>query len=250
MSLLVVLQSLPRGIKHGEKPIKRSPFLKAATVQLATTDSCLVVHLIRRSSGKHSWACAPILKAVLCDERFIKVGCALEEDFMDLYDLWGGLDGKSRFDLGLLGGRGNQFGLKGLSKNILDLDLPKPKEIAKSDWSTLPLSEDQIIYSARDAWAGVAIAERLATYDPDNFSYESLVSILPQTEPPISELISKRHRRDRAKQALKQILARYPDRHRIPPSIQVHVRELRRLIKIPVIEPRQVLDVSHLIEMD
>ena len=154
----------------------------------------MVIHLARRS-GKHSQACAPILKAVLCDEQFVKAGCALDEDLMSLYELWNGLDAKSRFDLGFLGGRSNRYGLKSLSKGLLGVDLPKPREVALSDWSMIPLTEHQIVYSARDAWAGAAIAKQLALYDPTTFGHESLVKTLVQTEPSISELIEKQRRR-------------------------------------------------------
>jgi hypothetical protein len=88
----------------------------------------------------------------------------------------------------------------------------KPKEIAISDWSAVPLTEKQIVYSARDAWAGAATAEKLAKYDPDMFSHESLVLSLPETEPTISELVAKQRRRDRAKRDLRRLLAPYPEK--------------------------------------
>jgi hypothetical protein len=102
------------------------------------------------------------LKAIICDEQFVKTGCAIDEALMSLYDLWGGLHAKYRMDLGWLGGkqRTNRYGLKALSEGLLGVDLPKPKEIDISDWSAVPLTEKQIVYSARDAWAGAAIAKK------------------------------------------------------------------------------------------
>ena len=253
-------QSLPRRSKY--KHLERSPFHCAATVQLATPDSCLVIHLARRS-GRHSKACIPILKAVLCDEQFVKAGCAVDEDLMSLYELWDGLDAKSRLDLGLLGAgtpnkqqqqqqQQRRFGLKTLSKGLLGVDLPKQHEITMSDWSVVPLTEAQIMYSARDAWAGAAIAETLAAYDPDTFSHASLVSTLPHCETPIAELVSRQQRRDQSKLQLGRIVAQYPDKSRMPRSIQAHVRELRERINAPVMmraEPRLVfLDVDPLSE--
>jgi hypothetical protein len=65
----------------------RASFQGPATVQLATPDSCLVVHLVR-TSGRRSQACSPILKAVLCDEMFVKAGCAIDDDLLALSELW------------------------------------------------------------------------------------------------------------------------------------------------------------------
>lgn len=251
------VESLPRRSKY--RHLERSPFFSAATVQLATPDSCLVIHLARRS-GRHSQACAPILKAVLCDEQFVKAGCAIDEDLMSLYEIWGGLDATSRLDLGWLGGGGagggdgtdmqppprRRFGLKTLSKGLLGVDLPKPEDIATSDWSVVPLTEAQIMYSARDAWAGAAIAETLALYDPDTFHHTSLVSTLGRNEIPIAELVVRQQQRDQAKSQLRRILSQYPDKSTMPRSSQARVRELRERIKVPVMERRLVFDVDPL----
>lgn len=240
------IESRPRRWRN---KVERSPFYTAATVQLATTDSCLVIHLARRS-GKHSQACAPILKAVLCDEQFVKAGCALDEDLISLYELWNGLDAKSRFDLGFLGSRSNRYGLKSLTKGLLGVDLPKPREVMLSDWSMIPLNEHQIIYSARDAWAGAAIANQLALHDPTTFGHAALVKTLVQTEPSISELVEKQRRRDRAKRDLRTLLTPYLQNHdtdeALPEHIQSQVHYLRSLIKAPVIEPRLLFDVDFL----
>lgn len=244
-----LLQSLPKTrLKKGDK----SPFDKAATVQLATSESCLVIHLARRS-GKHSMACAPILKAILCDKQFVKAGCALDEDLMALYELWDGLDAKSRLDLGFLGGtkRSNRFGLKTLSKGLLEVDLPKPKEVAVSDWSAVPLVENQIVYSARDAWAGAAIAEKLAKYDPNTFSHGELIRYLPQIEPSISDLVAKQRRRNLAKRDLEQLLALYRSKmSEVPEDVQSKIHNLRGLIKTRVIDPHLIFEVEDLVNME
>jgi ribonuclease D len=178
----------------------RSSFDDASTVQLATPDSCLVVHLVRGCSGRHSQVCAPVLKAVLCDEQYVKAGCALDDDMMALYEVWGGLKAKSRLDLGFIGtgssGQKNnnnkrRSGLKTLSRAVIGVDLPKPKKISMSDWSSVPLTEKQIIYSARDAWAGAAIVNKLAEYDSDTFGHEALVRSLQHSETPISKLVDR-----------------------------------------------------------
>jgi hypothetical protein len=116
-----------------------------ATVQVATPDSCLVVHLVR-GLGRHSQACAPILKAMMCDEQFIKAGRGLDKDVLELHILWNGLDAKSRLDLGGIGGNKNnkKRGLKALSQHIWGVHLTKPKAQTLSDWSHVPLTEHQI----------------------------------------------------------------------------------------------------------
>jgi len=223
---------------------ERSPFDTAATVQLATSKSCLVIHLARRS-GKYSQACVPILKAVLCDEKFVKAGCGIDDDLISLHGLWGNLDAKSRLDLSFVGGgQSNQYGLKSLSKGLLGVDLPKPKKVTLSDWRIVPLSERQIIYSARDAWAGAAIAEKLAEYDPMTFSHETLVKTLPQIEPSISELVTKKQQRDRARKDLQRLLTPYRDMSwdEVPEDIQAQARDLRLLIKTPVNKPRLIFE--------
>eukprot|EP00429_Kryptoperidinium_foliaceum_P055297 CAMPEP_0176083814 /NCGR_PEP_ID=MMETSP0120_2-20121206/41939_1 /TAXON_ID=160619 /ORGANISM="Kryptoperidinium foliaceum, Strain CCMP 1326" /LENGTH=353 /DNA_ID=CAMNT_0017417611 /DNA_START=192 /DNA_END=1253 /DNA_ORIENTATION=- len=225
----------------------RSPFDNAATIQLATTDSCLVIHLARRS-GKHSMACAPILKAVLNDEQFVKAGCALDEDLVSLYELWGDLDARSRLDLGLLGSQstGHRQGLKSLSKSLLGLDLPKPVNVAISDWSTVPLSDSQVVYSARDAWAGAAIAHKLAEHDPETFGHEALVDILRESEPPIAELVAKQRQRSQAKRELRSLVGPFKSR-KLPEDVKLQVKTLRQQIKSPVMAPHLVFEVDHLL---
>ena len=216
--------------------MKYSLFDGPATVQLATPDSCLVVHLVR-GSARHSHACTPILKAIMCDEQFIKAECALDENVLELHDLWNGLEAKSRLDLGGIGGIKNnkRRGLKALSQHILGVHLPKPKAQALSDWSHVPLTEHQISYSARDAWAGAAIANKLAEYDPKTFGHLHLVELLKKRETPVSQLANRMERYKRAKQELGTLLKPYPKpryhSQKLPDRVQSRVQQLRDVIK-------------------
>jgi ribonuclease D len=237
--------------------MKYTLFDGPATVQLATPDSCLVVHLVR-GSGRHSQACAPILKAIICDEQFIKAGCALDDDVLELYDLWNGLDAKSRLDLGGIGGIKNnkRRGLKTLSKHILGVHLPKPKAQTLSDWSQVPLTEHQVSYSARDAWAGAAIANKLAEYDPETFGHGNLVELLLKQETPVSQLADRMERHKRAKQDLGALLKPYPKSRyhgrNIPNRVQSRAQQLRDVIKnSKSFERPLVFEVDHLgIDLD
>jgi len=216
-----------------------------ATVQLATSNSCLVVHLVRDKFGVPSSDCAEVLKRIINDPQYIKAGCAIDEDLMDLYSLWGGLDAKSRFDLGAMHcDQRNRIGLRALAARTLHVDLPKAKRITLSDWSKVPLSRAQIIYSARDAWAGAAIAEQLAKDDPDVFNPESLVELIGNSQLPIAELVERKRKRDDAKHELSKLLKPFKrDRRRhLPKHVKIEATRLRRIIKNRVVESTCVLD--------
>ena len=247
-----------------------------ATVQLATTDAALVVHLMKRTGRRSSHACAPILQAVLCDPHYIKAGCAIDDDLIALWELWNGyLPAKSRWDLGGIGMYGGtttktaatastatpttaqRRGLKTLCKHVLQLELPKCKSLACSDWTTVPLSEAQVYYSARDAWAGAAIAHRLGELDAQNFGYSSIRQRL-MTETPLLDLAMTRQQRNRAKQDLGKLLQRYRTpqkskarRHAIPlrplpERVKKQVLQLKHVIKTKRMERPRVFQVDHL----
>lgn len=238
-------QSLPKF----SRAQSRSNFQNAATVQLATVDSCLVVHLVRGSTGSHSAACSPILKSVLNDREYIKAGCAIDEDMMALSEIWDGLDARSRLDLGFLGKRSasQRIGLKDLTAAVVGLDLPKPKRITLSDWTVVPLTEAQIIYSARDAWAGAAIANKLAESQPASFGREALVGAF-EGEIPISNLIKRQQRRDKAKRDLGKLLRPYKSKsslRNLPKPVRRKAKRLREMIKERVIEPSCVNEMFY-----
>lgn len=221
-------------------------------MQLATPDSCLVVHLVRGRSDQQSSACSPILKSVLHDKHFIKAGCAIDEDMMDLYNLWGDFDANSRLDLGAIGREhSDRLGLKALTAKVIGVDLPKPKSLTLSDWSMVPLTERQIVYGARDAWAGAAIAHKLAEENPDVFGLESLVSSL-ETEVPISSLAERKQRRENAKLRLGKLLRPFQKtaRHRLPRKVKREASQLREVIRAPVMEPSMLIGEDSRLDFD
>mmetsp|Transcript_17619 Transcript_17619/g.43346 ORF Transcript_17619/g.43346 Transcript_17619/m.43346 type:complete len:348 (-) Transcript_17619:186-1229(-) len=224
---------------------KKTPFENTATVQLATSSSCLVVHLVRDEFGNPSSECAELLQRIISDPQYIKAGCAIDEDLMDLHSLWGGLDANSRLDLGTTMGcdHSNRVGLRALAARTLGVDLPKSKRVTLSDWTRVPLTKSQIIYSARDAWAGAAIAQQLAKDDPAVFSPESLVESL-RFELTIAELVERRRRRDKAKHELGKILKRYRRNRRrhLPKHMKRKVTRLRRIVKNRVVESTCLID--------
>jgi hypothetical protein len=212
--------------------------------------------------------CAPILKSILGDENYVKAGCAIDEDLLELFDLWGELEAKSRFDLGVVFPRSSRqspthsngndstqvihmkSGLKSLSRSILGVDLPKEKVDSQSDWSLVPLSENQIVYAARDAWAGAAIANKLAEYDPEVFGLDALINLFQQTETPISELSERRRKRRKAKADLELLLKPYSRRgrlkkNRLPKRVQRKVQRLRKVINARVIDHHFAFETHH-----
>ena len=186
---------------------------------------------------------------------------------IELHDLWGNLEAKSRFDLGLVIPPGNtetyfdefsmkrsdkpqklhcKSGLKSLSRSILGIDLPKDIVSFQSDWRHVPLSENQIIYSARDAWAGAAIANRLAHFDPEIFGREALIELCQCTETPIPLLAERRRRRKDAKEDLQRLLLPYSGAtadHRLPKPVQIKAKSLRQVINKKIFEESFVFEM-------
>lgn len=160
------------------------------------------MHLCRKNGRQSSAACVPVIDSVLRDPNVVITGCGLEDDLIDLHHHFRGLEARTRLELGLVGAtRGRTTGLKTLTRFLLGLQLPKSKRIAMSDWSQVPLSKRQILYSARDAWAGAAIADKLRNIDPDTFSVQSLME-RSRSQPSLNELLKKRRTRKQAKTIL------------------------------------------------
>jgi len=183
-------------------------FQGPATVQLATPTSVLVVHLLRRN-GRPSVSCVPLLEAILADGSIVKAGTGIDQDMIELYRYWGDLSCQSRLDLGGIGMKSpgsGMIGLKKLTKAILGVNLIKNKKISMSNWSQVPLSEEQLNYCARDAWAGAAIMEALAAADPNTYSTVRLIAMLSKTELNMAETNQRATERKRAKTRLKLLL--------------------------------------------
>lgn len=218
-----------------------------------------MVHLTR-GNGRPSRACAPILEAVLADESIVKAGVGIDQDMVELSDCWGGLQARSRLDVCGIGFHcnGNTVGLQRLTSSILGLDLGKTKKQAVSDWSQVPLSDEQLIYSARDAWAGAAIVAELASVAPDTFGTAALIDLL-KSERSMDDLMHLVKSRERAKTQLASILRPYISRKRpsatksppvqhksVPPKVRKKVSKLKQVVSQTVIGGPMVFDVESL----
>jgi hypothetical protein len=189
---------------------------------------------------------------------------------LELFDLWGDLEVRSRFELGVVIPKSetgqytntrntlpkrtdctqtihNKSGLKSLSRSILGVDLPKENANFDSDWNAVPLSESQIVYAARDAWAGAAIAKKLEEYDPAIFGLDALIELFKQTETPIAQLAHRRRRRREAKKDLESLLRQYSDVAnqplRLPKQVQNRAKDLRRIINARIIDYHFVFEM-------
>ena len=210
----------------------------------------------------------------MADDAIVKAGCSIDQDLMELYlysiyqhgndqgaaTKWRTdhhqhskgmqdngliLEARSRLDLGgirLVGhptfnetnANNNTVGLKTLAAEILGVKLDKPRRLAISDWSRVPLSANQIAYSARDAWASAAVVAELgkrgtslpsysssssspspfsfaATTDTSRTAEEQLLSrqllvTARNRERSIRELVQRQSKRKRAQRILKKFV--------------------------------------------
>lgn len=240
MTIFFSLQSVPDAPWVKQK----ANFVGPATVQLSTIDACLVVQLARKS-GRPSKACGPILDAVIGDKSIIKAGCGIDDDLIELREQWSGLEGRSRLELGGVGAsRGETLGLKRLMKHVFGLHLAKSKRLATSNWSQVPLDESQLVYCARDAWAGAAIADKLACLDPDTFGAEALMGRL-QSQRSLKELSSRRRKRKQAKKLLSSLLSPYTvqKKEKLPSWKAKVVKELKSVMRENQADRGDVYDV-------
>ena len=221
-----------------------------STVQLATADSCLVIHLFRKT-GRPSIASVPILEAVLSDETIIKAGVGIDKDLIELSQAWGVFEARSRLNLGGIGvkSKGKETtGLKRLSNAILNVELLKSRKLASGDWSQVPLSEKQVAYCARDAWAGAAIVEELIVRDPATFSPGSLKCLLANQQS-VEAMTALAMERKLARTELTSLMAPFQSqrsKRRIPSNVRREATRLQGTIKASKPKPPLAFDVSSL----
>ena len=128
---------------------------KTAVLQLSTEVSVLVLHI------KHVQTLPRHLAEILANHSILKVGCGIRHDVIKLLkdtrlQCKGAID---LVDVASKSGYTKQhgLGLKNLAKNLLGIEMAKPKQIQLSNWEILPLRESQIHYAALDAWVGIKL---------------------------------------------------------------------------------------------
>lgn len=202
-----------------------------ATIQLSTTKSSIIFHL------SHCDEIPSALTEVLYNNEIAKIGVGIDEDMLDLYRNFGKfLEGRCRFDLAGIGSTQRQMvGLKRLLLNIVGVSLDKPKRISRSNWSSLPLSEQQLHYSARDAWAAVALMEKLRSKRPDVFGSKGSLFKMLESERTMQEIDERARKRKEVKSAYKQIFFKvknFESKNEADADILKKFEELDKAMKI------------------
>ncbi len=150
--------------------------------------------------------------ALLSDETILKVGAGIDEDMLELYRWNQALDAKSRFDIGGIGSdsKRQRVGLQKLVRAIVGVELPKSKKIATSDWSQIPLSNKQLCYASRDAWAGAAVMENIGKMY-DDLQVDSIAALVREKERSMADVDSRARTRKETKIKMKDIMSEVKD---------------------------------------
>lgn len=126
---------------------------------------CYLLHI--RHSG-----ITPRLSQLLTSPTILKVGVGIRGDALKIATDYG-VSMSGILDLGTLadekaeginGGvsfRGTHWSLASLARFMLRGHLPKHRDVRCSNWETLPLSMEQQMYAATDAWVGLRIYEEI-----------------------------------------------------------------------------------------
>ena len=127
----------------------------AATVQLATSDACVVLDLIALATNEGGLAAADaVVAAALANARL--VGFGLETDLARCRPLLTSLDAPETREL-----QGSASSLAALTRRTLGRDLDK--RLQRSAWGAMPrpLPDDCVKYAALDAYACVMAYDAL-----------------------------------------------------------------------------------------
>lgn len=99
------------------------------------------------------------LKAILEDERVIKVGFGLDGDLAQLRTRWG-VNARNTLDLSRVlrsAERNNSLGAKSAVAHYFGQRLQKSKRTTTSNWANPQLTERQILYAANDAQVALRV---------------------------------------------------------------------------------------------
>jgi prolyl-tRNA editing enzyme YbaK/EbsC (Cys-tRNA(Pro) deacylase) len=127
----------------------------AATVQLATSDACVVLDLVALATNEGGLAAADAVVAAALENALL-VGFGLETDLARCRPLLASLDAPETREL-----QGTASSLAALVRRTLGRDLDK--RLQRSAWGTMPrpLPDDCVKYAALDAYACVLAYDAL-----------------------------------------------------------------------------------------
>lgn len=149
-----LLKATALGFDTETRPaFKKGVVYQVALLQLATETEAFLFRL-------HQIRNFEVFKTIFEDQNIIKAGVAIRDDIKQL---------QKRFaftpqgfvelqDLAKLKGLQN-FGLKGMTEEVLDLTITKgPKT---TNWEAQELTDRQLQYAATDAWIGLKLFQKL-----------------------------------------------------------------------------------------
>jgi len=148
------------GFDTETKPaFKKGEVYTVSLLQLATPDYALLFRL-------HTLKEFSLLTRFFEDESITKVGVAIRDDIKGLQKLLP-FTAKGFIELAdLAKARGlKNFGLKGMTEEVLALTLSKRAKL--SNWEASSLKNDQRLYAATDAWIGREIYVALTHAKPE-----------------------------------------------------------------------------------
>lgn len=147
-SALDLLRSDPLiGFDTETKPaFKKGEVYQVSLLQLATPDHALLFRL-------HGLSDFSLLKVFFEDGNFKKIGVAIRDDIKALQKTFP-FEPKGFVELSEMAKSYNlkNFGLKGMTEEVLNLTLSKRAKL--SNWESKDLKNDQKLYAATDAWIG------------------------------------------------------------------------------------------------
>lgn len=135
------------GFDTETKPaFRKGEVYQVSLLQLATPNHALLFRL-------HSLTDFSLLKVFFEDESVKKIGVAIRDDIKALQKTFP-FDPKGFVELSEMAKIHNlkNFGLKGMTEEVLNLTLSKRAKL--SNWEIKDLKKDQILYAATDAWVG------------------------------------------------------------------------------------------------
>uniref|UniRef100_A0A7S2YNL0 3'-5' exonuclease domain-containing protein n=1 Tax=Entomoneis paludosa TaxID=265537 RepID=A0A7S2YNL0_9STRA len=211
----------------------------------------MVLQIADEDRGSNT-AAFQVFETLLADPQILKVGVGIDMDMIDLYRWWKEqkqstktkssdnevheLEIYGRLDIsGIYSGESNSGGrtqsLKNLAAAVLEVDLPKSKKLAMSNWAATPLSESQVVYAARDAWAAAAILGELESKDSNSFDCQALVELMSMDgdEMPISQLAARATTRKKARMRRFEIVGRGDDKIPLKDLAKDQLDEVRQL---------------------
>jgi len=135
------------GFDTETKPsFKKGEFYHVSLLQLASDDCALLFRL-------HYLKDFSLIKALFEDDSYVKAGVAIRDDIKGLQKIFE-FTPKNFIELSDIAKikKLKNFGLKGMTEEVLNLTLSKRAKL--SNWEASELKNDQIHYAATDAWIG------------------------------------------------------------------------------------------------